>query len=413
MTMRRLQHPSRPNPEVIHLLFWYAVRQERGGDTGLFDAILNLTEWITAQLSSFHELWHLSASKMCTYGSLRAAVLAGPNIYWEQGQSMDNQGLISKWAAGISVSPHTEEVAGRVVDTLFRIAAIPHLLPFIPADAWSWLKDRPSQPPAHRDLFWRCNRNIVRTVRELGDIGILTSYLIIIWSWRVFINLSGFAEVRMSICEDLKGINMGYHRAELIQLLDSISINQPSVRSGAALANYIRITGAMYQEFKRMLQEVDRNANEILIKRMPSSFIFPTMLTLMGLHRTLLHLHVCPASPVSVTSHSERLTPFEINRFVYSRCVPLLFPCALPVDLERSQFYLNIYHSECVSRKIRYSFSLQCPRIFLSQCLHFVSSSRLPISISMDYVSVEHHTAEHRILVSVNAALSSVISLPS
>jgi len=373
VTKRRLQSLLGPKSKVIHPLFWYAVQQERRGDTGLFDAILNLIRREFDGSHSHELLWPLSASKMCTYGSPRAVAFAGPYIYWSQRQSADAQSLISKWAAGISVAPHTEEVAGIVVDTLLQIVAIPHLRPFIPADTWSWLNDRPPLPPSCKGLESGCNRDIVRTVRALGDIGILTSYLITMWSEWNLLHISEFVEMRVSVREDFKGIGMGYHRAELIQRLDSISINQrsrrPSATPSVTSAHSFRGTTiyggwaaglypesesqhrepesqhreleSQHQEFKRILQEMDQEATEIL-NRMPSSSIFLSMLTLMGLHRTPPHLHVCPTSPVSVTSRLRRLTSFEISRLSYSRSIPLLFPCALPVDLEQSQFYLNI-----------------------------------------------------------------------
>jgi len=305
-------------------------------------------------------LWHLNASKKSTHGSLQGIALVGPDIHWKQGQSTGAKGLISKWVASISVAPHTEEVAGIVVDTLLQIAANSHLRPFIPPNAWLWLNDRPPLRPAHQGLLWGCNRDIVRTVRALGDIGILTSYLIVIWPrWR-FIGYDGLAEMQISVCEDFKGIGMGYHRAKLIQRLDSVFVNQrpqrpyfpalhelfasthrlarekPNLRSQRRelrsrrrelesqrqefesqcrelesqrrelesqpqeLESKRREFESQYREFERILQEMDQEATEIL-DRIPSSLIFLSMLTPMDLHRSLLHLHVCPASPVSVT----------------------------------------------------------------------------------------------------------------
>jgi hypothetical protein len=130
--------------EVIGLLFWYAVQRERCGDTDLFDAILNLAKREFDGWRSHEPLWHLSASKMFAYASPRAIVLAGPYIHWGQGRSVDAEDLISKWVAAVSVAPHTEEVAGSVVDTLLQIAANGDLRPSIPADVWLWLNERPS-----------------------------------------------------------------------------------------------------------------------------------------------------------------------------------------------------------------------------------------------------------------------------
>jgi len=305
VTESRLQDLLWPKSEVIHPLFLYAVRRERRGDTGLFDAILNLTKRKFDGSHSHEPRLHLSASKLCAYGSPRAVALAGPNINWGRRRSVDDQGLVSRWVAHISAVPRTEEVAGSVVDTLLQIAANPYLRPFIPPEAWSWLNERPSLPPVCRGLSSGCDRDIVRTIRTLEDTGILTSYLITIWSEWILLNYDDFFEMQISVYEDFKGIGMGYQRAELIQRLDSILISQPSGSSGAIFAAdfWRRRMRGQYKEFKRALQEMDQKATEIL-NRMPSSFIFPSLLTFMDLHRIPLDLHVCPSSPVSVTAHS-------------------------------------------------------------------------------------------------------------
>jgi len=300
---------------------------------------------------------------MCTYGSPRAVVLAGPNIHWGRGRSVDAQGLISKWAAGISVARHTEEVAGSVVDTLFQIAAIPHLRPFVPADAWSWLNDRPSLPPTCRGLSSGCDRDIVRAIRTLKDTGILTSYLITIWSEWKLLDYDDFVEMQISVREDLKGIGARYHRAELIQQLDSIvgELYRRSRNPGVTLEDKLwrgkvgpssRIMKSRYREFKRVLQEMDQKASELL-NRTSLSFIFLSLLTLMDLHRIPLDLHVCPASPVSMTSHSGRLMLSEINYFACSYFIPLLFPCILLVDLEQSQFHVVMYYPGSLDVPVR------------------------------------------------------------
>jgi len=315
------------------VLFRYAVHQERHGDTKLFDAILRLK----MRLRSWSPFtWHPFAPEMLTNASPRVLVLTGPPINWKREISdAEAENLVSKWVEAISEVSRTERVAGSVVDVLLQMAAHPRLLPFIPADLWLWLNKRPSLPPPCSGPSSRYDYGIVQTVRGLKDIGVLTSYLILIWSeWRYFSSRDrGFEEMRVSVREDFKGIEMGWHRAELIQRLDYIlgELDRLSrhldIRSEAEKLWYERFGNFLgedmkdqYRGFKRILQEVDQEATEIL-NRMLHSFIFLSLLTLMDLHRIPLDLHVCPASPVSVNSQLERLARFPANYFTHPQSI--------------------------------------------------------------------------------------------
>ena len=223
---------------------------------------------------------------MFIYASPRAAVLAGPYARWQRESSnVDAEDLISKWAAAISVVPRTKEIAGSVVDALLQISANPHLRPSIPADLWLWLNERPSLPPTCSGLSWGCDRDIVRTVRALDNVGVLTSYLILIWSeWEPLDYGGGFAEMRMSVREDFRGTDMGCHRAEFIRRLDCIlgelgRLSQDSdIRSEdeklwhEKLGDNSEDMMDRYGELKGILQEVDQGATETP-NRMPPSFV--------------------------------------------------------------------------------------------------------------------------------------------
>jgi hypothetical protein len=273
---------------------------------------------------------------MCTCASPQATVLAGPYIHWGQERSVDARDLISKWVIGISVAPHTEEVAGSVVDTLFQIAANRDLRSSIPTDVWLWLNERPPLPPACRGLLLASDGDIVLTVRALNDTGVLTSYLITIWSeWNPLVQ-SGFSEMRMSVREDFNAVGMDHHRTELIQRLDYI-LGELDRRSGPPdvnlkddwlwrdkLRHCSKDMKAQYGELKRILQEVGQEATEIL-NRMPHNSTFLGLLTLMDLHRIPLHLHVCPASTVPIISHLERLASFLANRSVHPQSILSFF----------------------------------------------------------------------------------------
>ena len=78
-------------------------------------------------------------------------------------------------------------------------------------------------PPAYNSFSWGGDGDVVWTVRVLSDIGLLTSYLILVWSeWELLSLRSGFYEMQVSVREDFEGIEMGCHRAEPIQRLDYI-----------------------------------------------------------------------------------------------------------------------------------------------------------------------------------------------
>jgi len=281
---------------------------------------------------------------MCTYGSPRAAVLAGPNIHWGQGRSVDAQDLISKWAAGISTARHTEEVAGSVVDTLLQISANPHLRPFIPTGAWSWLNDRPSLPLTCGGLSSGCDRDIVRTVRALDNTEILTSYLVTVWSEWKLLDYGNFVEMQISVREDFKGIGAGCHRAEVglhrRRIVPAVTEPQRHPRRRVVARKSRTLLTGYGRPIPRVQEGIAGDGAEG--ERDPRSYASQLYLSQSadpcGLHRIPLDLHVCPASPVSITSHLRRFSLFEINRFVCSRSIPLWFPRTLLLDLEYSNF---------------------------------------------------------------------------
>jgi hypothetical protein len=265
--------------ELIGPLFQYAICRERDGDKTLFNRIIRLAQWEVGGLAS-RGLGYLSALEMCTCASPQAVLLAGPYVNWEQEQSMDARDIISKWLAAISTTPHTKVAAEAVVATLLQIADNGDLRPSVPADIWLWLNERPRLLPDCKGLSSGSHRGVVRTVRALNDIGILTSYMIVIWSKSNPLDCDGFAEMRMSVREDFNGIGMGCNRAELIQQLDYVLENldwqlwnlggilddDESGRNRETLR--LQSMKDRYGELKRILQEVDQEATGIF-NRMP------------------------------------------------------------------------------------------------------------------------------------------------
>ena len=301
-------------PEVVDPLFWYAVQLERLGDTSLFDAIIHFAkEEIITYGSHTPSLRRLKVSDVFIYASPRAAVLAAPHIQWEQGTPIDVRSLISKWVAAVSAVPYTEEIAQDVVDVLLQVAANSSARPYIPAGIWLWLYKRPSLSPC-RGLLLGDMPGVVRAVRALNDIGMLTSYLVLVWShWKV----PDFQdEMHALIREDFNGIGMGCHRGELLQRLDFIlgELDRRSRRLDVDLeedrlwrdkvGRQSKVMKERYGEFKRILQEVEQEATEIL-DRMRFQLGVSQSLIFTNLYRNAFHLHVRSASPIPIASSFE------------------------------------------------------------------------------------------------------------
>jgi len=147
-------------------------------------------------------------------------LLASPYLPWKQFKNHTH--LIQLWAAVASIVPYTNDIGQSVVDTLLQIADDPSLQPHMPADMWSWLKKRPSLPPVCSGCIHGSTRRVVRVVRALGDIEILQSYLLLIWSEWNNPQWDAVKEMCASLQEDFSGIGMGNYRQDLLRRLDYV-----------------------------------------------------------------------------------------------------------------------------------------------------------------------------------------------
>jgi len=207
--------------KAISALFPYAVRQERDGKHEMLDAFLHVAEasdlrgYMWCRIEPFisallHEERHGSPKL--------AAILASPHLPWDQFTNSENS--IHLWAAAASAVPYTNHIGQSVIDTLLRIACEPPLQPHIPVGVWSWLNKRPSLSPVCRGRYLGSSPDVLQIVRALGDIEILTSYLLLVWSeWD---HLQGPNEMAISIREDFRGTQMARHREDLLRHLDHV-----------------------------------------------------------------------------------------------------------------------------------------------------------------------------------------------
>ena len=159
-----------------------------------------------------------------------------------------------------------------MVDTLLQIAQVSHLRPHIPVDIWTWLKKRPSLPPVCWGRGWGTEFDIVHQIRGLGDIEILKSYFLLVWSEWDWLYDSGIDEMKIAIGEDFGGIGMWCHREDLIERLDYVLgrlergwefLHQ---RNPSVNGYHIERGKACYGELKEILLEVDGKATETLTR---------------------------------------------------------------------------------------------------------------------------------------------------
>jgi len=213
-------HLLRSKRKAIAALLPFTVWEERGGQPEMLNTFLYAARAWKEQ----KYLWGRTeqfASPLFFKASDHAILLASPYIPWKLLRHRGD--LVRQWAKATSTVPYTEEIGQSVVDTLLQIISEVHQLPPIPFEVWSWLTRLPPLPPV---CLGRCNGtypHAIKAVRELGDIGLLKSYLLLVWAEWDFIFSRGFDEMCDLIREDFSGIWMGYHRKDLIRRLDYMS----------------------------------------------------------------------------------------------------------------------------------------------------------------------------------------------
>jgi hypothetical protein len=247
---------------------------------------------------------------------------------------------VTRWAAAVRAVQYTEEVGQSAVDALLQIASDASLQHRIPIDGWSWLHKRPSLPPVCNGRSIGTSEDVVRKVRALGDVEILKSYLLLVWSewdhvgayyqWPEdsrlrlavraggvagqVLRAGGFNEMWISIREDFSGIGMERHRQDLIERLDHVlgqldqGLEYLKQHKPIIDEDEIRLAKKQYGELKEVLLGVDGDAMRILT-RTPSGLIIPFEIYLRGHPQNLTQrLFVRSPSRVYSCAHAT-LTP--------------------------------------------------------------------------------------------------------
>jgi hypothetical protein len=150
----------------------------------------------------------------------RALVLLSPFIGWDDRWA--DEAIVAGWAEAALALPYTEEVGWCTVDAMLQILSFVSLRPHIPIGLWAWLKRQPSLPPWSRGRRKGTHPDVVGYIRGLGDVDILKSYFLVVWSEWGHLDGGGLDEMELSIREDFDGIGMQHHRNDLLARLDQV-----------------------------------------------------------------------------------------------------------------------------------------------------------------------------------------------
>ena len=170
---------------------------------------------------------------------------------------------VTWWAAAALALPYTEEVGQSVVDVMLKIASCESLRPHIPIDIWVWLKKRPSLPPQSLGRFRAIYSDVIDHIRGFGDIEILKSYFLVIWSEWQYLSDDHLERAEVLIREDFGGIEMRDHRKDLIERVHHIlgELDQGLAYLQLQWPDYsgcsVWQAKESYKKLEEVLQEVD------------------------------------------------------------------------------------------------------------------------------------------------------------
>ena len=261
----------------ISALFPYAALLAQDGQSGMIETIL----CIASKSPSGGFIWDRVGPSITflfdesSPPSLNQAItFASPCLDWLRGPY--TQDTVSRWAAAVLETPYSEAVSHSVVDALLQIAYHHHLRPHIPVEIWAWLKRLPSLPPVCHGRYYGTRPEVVHRIRELGDVEILKSYFLLVWSeWNDFHHLY-FGAMEIAVREEFCGVAMWRHRSDLIErlvhVLEQLDRRTDCFKRHIPIISeeYIRGVERDYRQLKEILMEVDREAMKGLFRTSPN-----------------------------------------------------------------------------------------------------------------------------------------------
>ena len=252
---------------AITTFFLYAARWEQNDQHRMINAFLHTARASGRQGFMWHHIRQPLITLLnqdCSVSSKQAIILALPHLPWWN-PAIDGH-FIQLWAATTWAVPYTDDIGQSVVDTLLLIASQESLKPHIPSDMWSWLSKCSYLPSSSARHSQGTKQDVVQTVRKLGDIEILKSYLLLVWSEWDYLYQDGLEEMCVLIREDFSGIGMEGHRKNLLQRLNYI-LGQLDSGLGSVQQNEqglseenIQSMKEQYGQLREVLLEMDTEA---------------------------------------------------------------------------------------------------------------------------------------------------------
>ena len=267
----------RSKHKAISAVLPYSVFLEQGGRQAMLDAVLDAFRASNMYRPTWDHVQPYLRSLLSRPDNPslhRVITLASPHIDWYS--RLCDKSMVSRWVAATSAVPYTEAVGQSVVDTLFQIAMAHRLRPHIPVDSWTWLNKRPSLPPVCWEQQWGTNFAIIHQIRGLGDIEILKSYFLLVWTEWDYLNDDGLDEMEIAISKDFGGIGMWCHREDLIKRVDYIlrQLEQGweflKLRNPRVSGYHVETAKGQYRGLKETLLWVDREAVDTLTRMSPN-----------------------------------------------------------------------------------------------------------------------------------------------
>ena len=220
MTESKDPYQIQSKRKALTAFFPYAVWMERSGECRMMDAFLSATK-VSGPGTSLWGAITPFISTLFEAASDQTVVLTSPRVPWDR--EPDATRAVIRWASAASAVPYTDEIGPIVVDALLSIASVDCLRPHIPIDIWSWLNKRPTLPYVCLGRSAGTRKHVVRCVRKLKDVEILKSYFLLVWSeWDHITYPEALSEMRMTIKQNFKGVEMEVHRKDLIKHLDYV-----------------------------------------------------------------------------------------------------------------------------------------------------------------------------------------------